>query len=317
MNPTGSPARQPLPHSYPRGSAYAGLGGDPLHAGMRRFDDAFLANNADALRDYSAHWVADPLRHWSRRWEYPYVFERLVAWMQPRGLAEEPPGRPAFRVLDAGSGLTFFPHFVASELPVERVECSDRDPAMERAAKRLREPASPVVSYSTQDLAALRFADESFDCTYCISVLEHTAERERIIDEFFRTLRPGGLLVVTIDVSLDGRAEIPRQEAVALMGGLERRFTPLEPYGAELAEPPTDVLTTRNVGRYEPTLVPPRTYATAGGVLRRLLRPHTFPWGRAVRRLLGSGGAGSGGSDLTFFCTAWLKPALDVPPVGA
>ena len=213
MTPTETPARPPLPHGYPPAEVYARLGQDALHAALRRFDDEFLGANREALRDYAAHWVADPLQHWSRRWEYPYVFERLAAWNERRGSGAD----RELRILDAGSGLTFFPHFVASQLPAERIECCDRDPAMERDARRLRPPASEWVYYGTQDLARLSYADASFDCAYCISVLEHTAERERIADEFHRILRPGGLLVVTIDVSLDGRAEIPREEAARLI----------------------------------------------------------------------------------------------------
>lgn len=316
VTPIESSSRPPVTHGYPRVDAYARLEGDPVHQAMRRFDDEFLARNRDALRDYSAHWVADPLHHWSRRWEYPYVYERLAAWITRRAADAQAGAGGGVRILDAGSGLTFFPHFLCRELPVEGVECCDRDPAMARDAARLVPPASEKVRYDTRDLANLGFPDESFDCIYCISVLEHTAERDRIAAEFQRTLRPGGLLVVTIDVSLDGKAEIPRDEAAQLMGELERRFEALDPFVAEVADPGAGVLTTRNVGRYAPSLVPPRTYASAGGVLRRLLRPQTFPWGRAFRRLLGQGG-GSGASELTFFCTAWVKPAGPVPPVGA
>src|SRR5512142_2149468 len=146
---TGSPVndaqpRPPLAHAYPRLGAYAQLARDPLHGDMRQFADEFLARNREALREYAAQWVSDPLHHWSRRWEYPYVFEQLAAWCRAH-----PDTRP--RVLDAGSGLTFFPHFLASRLPLAAVECRDRDPAMARDAARLGPPASPTVRYATGD----------------------------------------------------------------------------------------------------------------------------------------------------------------------
>jgi SAM-dependent methyltransferase len=299
-------ARPALAHAYPRLGPYGQLARDPLHGRMRHFADDFLARNRDALREYAAQWVADPLHHWSRRWEYPYVFEQLEAWCRAH-----PGARP--RVLDAGSGLTFFPHFLASTLPIEGVECRDRDPAIARDAARLGAPASLAVRYDTGDLADLGFRDASFDCVYCISVLEHTAERARIADEFARVLRPDGLLVVTIDVSLDGRAEIPRAEAARLIEALGRRFRPLGSFAGLVAEPPADVLTTRTVASVEPALMPPRTYASAGGVLRRLLRPWSFPWGKAFRRLLGRAGGGAGASEVTFFCTAWTRPDPAAP----
>lgn len=68
------------------------------------------------------------------------------------------------------------------------------------------------------------------------------------------------------------------------------------------------MLTTRTVASVEPALVPPRTYASAGGVARRLLRPWRFPWGKAFRRLLGQAGGGAGASEVTFFCTTWTRP---------
>jgi SAM-dependent methyltransferase len=298
--------RPALGHGFPRLGSYAELAQDPLHRRMRRFADDFLARNREALRAYAARWVADPLHHWSRRWEYPYAYEQVAAWCRAH-----PDARP--RVLDAGSGLTFFPHFVAAGLATGAVDCCDCDPAVARDAARLGPPAHPAVRYTVGSLTGLGFPDASFDCVCCISVLEHTTERERIADEIARVLRPGGLLVVTIDVSLDGQAEIPRPEAARLVEELERRLQPLASFSDAVAEPPADLLTARTVAAVEPDLVPPHSRGRAGHVLRRLARPWSFPWGKAFRRLIARAGGGDGASELTVFCMAWTRPEAGAP----
>jgi SAM-dependent methyltransferase len=47
------------------------------------------------------------------------------------------------------------------------------------------------------DAQALGIADDSFDVVLCTEVLEHLPEPQRAVDEMFRVLRPGGLLLLT------------------------------------------------------------------------------------------------------------------------
>lgn len=47
------------------------------------------------------------------------------------------------------------------------------------------------------DAQALGIADGTFDVVLCTEVLEHLPEPQRAIDEMFRVLRPGGLLLLT------------------------------------------------------------------------------------------------------------------------
>ena len=74
----------------------------------------------------------------------------------------------------------------------------------------------------------LEFPDGQLDLVYCISVLEHTSEYPQILGEFHRILRPGGKLILTFDIALDGSADIPVPEANALLADLTRRFGPNE-----------------------------------------------------------------------------------------
>ena len=47
------------------------------------------------------------------------------------------------------------------------------------------------------DLRNLPFTADAFDCILCIQVLEHVAEPQMVINEFFRTLKQGSYLCLT------------------------------------------------------------------------------------------------------------------------
>mgnify|MGYP000386234247 CR=1 FL=1 len=80
------------------------------------------------------------------------------------------------------------------------------------------------VNFSKCDLKRLPYDSDSFDMVYCISVLEHTDDYETIIEEFYRVLLPGGLLVVTFDISLDGTRDIDVDKSKILLNLLTKRF---------------------------------------------------------------------------------------------
>jgi hypothetical protein len=63
---------------------------------MEKFIEFFLHD--DAWRP-DVPWARDPLHQLSRQFEYPYAFERLLET-----------SKTGKKVLDAGSGITFFPY---------------------------------------------------------------------------------------------------------------------------------------------------------------------------------------------------------------
>ncbi len=54
----------------------------------------------------------------------------------------------------------------------------------------------------------LPYNDQSLDTVFCLSVLEHLSSTEQVktLSEFFRILKPGGLLVITLDYPTVNRA---------------------------------------------------------------------------------------------------------------
>lgn len=273
-----------LPDGYPPLETYTAVPSLRLFREMREFARSFLDANADVLKSYAARWSEDPLHRWSRRWEYLYVTERVGEAARRDGTT---------RVLDAGSGLTFFPHWLTYKHPVVAVACPDRDPQIEPASADLRPPAQENVTYATQDLADLRYPDASFSLVSCVSVLEHTWDRDVIIREFARVLEPGGVLALTFDVSVDGRWEIPRSEAAQLLEDLEARFTPDGDYAARLEDfDPDAMLTTAWAREHDATLLPWK-YPNPVDMLRRF--PNVFEMFKPRFKLL------------TCFCGTWRK----------
>jgi len=88
-------------------------------AHLERQQQEFLSHAAE-FRSPEYKWPRDPLHTWSRVWEYPYVHHHVEESCS-RSSASGPP-----RVVDLGSGVTFFPFSVA-QLGCH-VTCADIDP---------------------------------------------------------------------------------------------------------------------------------------------------------------------------------------------
>jgi len=88
-------------------------------------------------------------------------------------------------------------------------------------------------------------------------VLEHCDRYDEILAGFARILRPGEGLILTIDISLDGRSEIPREQAAHLIEHLEQRFVPDSDYVSMVNNcDEAQILTTAHARKVDPSLLP-------------------------------------------------------------
>jgi len=260
---------------------YEALLGSPGFAALAGESDAFLARNRAALADYARRWVADPLRQWSRRWEYPYVLAALQS-----SLSRVEPPTVAPRILDAGSGVTFFPFLVAERLGAS-VTCCDRDGSFPETYRQLTRNGGPPVDFEIAELQSLPWADTTFEAIYCISVLEHTEHYASILEEFERVLRPGGVVVVTFDISFDGRCEIAPDAAREFLRTVGERFEPVD-------GPPHDQL--------ERMLAEPGHLTTAWA---RQRHPDSLPWRRSLKADLAQLARFRRPAAPFYLCTVW------------
>lgn len=101
---------------------------------------------------------------------------------------------PNARLLDIGCSSGMHVRHLARKakyvvaIDVDRV-------ALEVARRKIK---SSRVSFLDYDGEQLPFADESFDAVSTLDVLEHVADRETLVCEVLRVLRPGGTWTVTV-----------------------------------------------------------------------------------------------------------------------
>lgn len=179
--------------------------------------------------------------HWSRQYEYAYVFSQLSKLKLNN-----------FKILDAGSGWSFFPFFIGEEFPNAEVHCLDANKKVKRLFDKTSIPGN--LFFKLGNLKKIPYPDNFFDVISCISVLEHTEDYETIIKEFCRVLKPKGKLLLTFDISLDGESNLPKDEALAFSNVLKKYFDSADFF--EEKDLQKDIVTTKYFKGREDNLLP-------------------------------------------------------------
>jgi SAM-dependent methyltransferase len=151
-------------------------------------------------RAYEAYIYLDPVRHL----EIGSAFDAVDI-------------KPGERVLDLGSGRGYWAGKAAG-LGADVVAYDVKPERVERAAVRY-----PLVRFVLGAAEDTGLEDDSFDVVMILSVLEHTAEPERVLAEIARLLRPGGRLALTTDLFDDDQWR-PRRERHAARWDVRRFF---------------------------------------------------------------------------------------------
>lgn len=180
---------------------------------LEKYSDEFIKLQEKLFPEFSKKWVKDSFHQWSRQYEYPFVAEAIK---------EHASGE--VRILDAGSGITFFPYYLKEKYPDAEIECCDYDPALKTQFDRVNIEKNAGVNYFTADIKNIEKPDGYYSSIYCVSVLEHTDDHEAVVKELSRVIRSGGCLILTFDISLDGAADIPLEKAVQLLKYLDKYF---------------------------------------------------------------------------------------------
>ncbi|MBN2857504.1 MAG: class I SAM-dependent methyltransferase [Candidatus Delongbacteria bacterium] len=180
---------------------------------LEKYSDEFIRLQERLFPEFSKKWVKDSFHQWSRQYEYPFVADALNRNFHGQG-----------RILDAGSGITFFPYYLKEKFPDAEIECCDYDPALSDQYSRVNSEKNTGVNYFTADIKNIERSEGHYSLIYCISVLEHTDDYEAVVKELARITKPGGHLILTFDISIDGSADIPLEKAVRLLGSIEKYY---------------------------------------------------------------------------------------------
>ena len=135
---------------------------------------------------------------------------------------------PEMRVLDAGCGGGRNLIYLLSE--GYDVCAVDGNPEAVDQVRRLAERLAPTLapeSFQVADLEALPFPDEDFDVVLCSAVLHFARDEahfDRMLDEMWRVLRPGGLFFARLasTIGLEGRVRPLRGRWFLVPDGSER-----------------------------------------------------------------------------------------------
>lgn len=193
---------------------------------LEQFSNRYVREMSDkGLFPAAYPWPLDPLHNWTRWWEYTF------AWLHVRRLlhAQQP-----VHILDVGSALTFFPVFLAQQgAHVHALDADARMSGWATAALQRLECVDPEVRQRLQSVTAdcrsTPLPDDSFDVVTNISVLEHLDHQDVAIEELHRVLKPHGIFVNTLDLSVDGlpfgdSMPLPVAETQAFIDSLRSTF---------------------------------------------------------------------------------------------
>jgi SAM-dependent methyltransferase len=136
------------------------------------------------------------------------------------------------------------------------VICCDFDHSLDEIFAEVNKLENAPVRFDCCGLDVLPYEDETFDDITCISVLEHTENYADILKEFYRVLAPGGSLVVTFDICLDGQSEISPEGASALIKQAGELFNSATTTQIIDELKCGDILTTGYIRKTQPGLLP-------------------------------------------------------------
>jgi ubiquinone/menaquinone biosynthesis C-methylase UbiE len=134
--------------------------------------------------------------HWSRIFEWPWA--AAAAALSHRDV-----------VLEAGGGHTEF-QFLLARYVKHVVNYDVSQASLDDSELMAKQLGAANVLCRRGDLTSICYPDNHFDKVFCISVVEHIVDyAEKAVDELWRVLKPGGRLLLTMDITKKARPDCP------------------------------------------------------------------------------------------------------------
>jgi len=128
----------------------------------------------------------------------------LREWHVKRELRSLLDGNSPKRVYDAGCGFGQYSYYCASKYPHASVYAVDvKDEQIEDCAKFFRKAGLTNASFSVEDLTQIQHENQ-FDLAISVDVMEHIPDDIGVFRNLYRSLRPGGRLLVNTPSDLGG-----------------------------------------------------------------------------------------------------------------
>lgn len=171
--------------------------GSETYLKLSEFASEFIKSDKSLVaKKYVRKW-GNSFKHATRMYEYPYVYKTISNAIN---------GNDNLKILDYGSGYTFFPFLL--QLEGHNVSCVDIDGLVERCFKGYNGKSAPEFLRNTE--VSLPKFNKKFDVIYSVSVLEHSQSEnyEAIFRSISENLKESGRFVLTFDISLDNLSMI-------------------------------------------------------------------------------------------------------------
>jgi 2-polyprenyl-3-methyl-5-hydroxy-6-metoxy-1,4-benzoquinol methylase len=172
---------------------------DPRYTELRRvFEEVYRDELGGEPHPFGAKNPDEIVIHWSREWEYPWAILNAQT-------------SPGMQVCDLGCGGSPLLPYLADRCGCVCWGLDSQFPINKRHNLRAfaQDPRTqfPQITWLEEDMAQLSLPDASMDRVFCISVLEHVGEdvMQRTMAQIDRVLKPGGLALITTDVTGDHR----------------------------------------------------------------------------------------------------------------
>ncbi len=160
-------------------------------------------------------------RLWTRSLFYRLLDILLLrAWHIHRSLRDfgaRSRGRQNIRLLDAGSGFGQYSYYLARKHPGWQITAIDiKEEEVEACREFFARRGKTNVEFRTEDLTAFE-QPQTYDLILSVDVMEHIEDDESVLSGFYRSLKPGGMLLVSTP-SDKGGSGIEHQDQESFIG---------------------------------------------------------------------------------------------------
>tara|TARA_B100000902_G_scaffold123981_1_gene123956 strand:+ start:3118 stop:3894 length:777 start_codon:yes stop_codon:yes gene_type:complete len=153
-----------------------------IYHDMHQASIKFTKKNNNKKRLYNLFWVKNSFNHFTRKFEYQYIFENVK--------------NLNLNILDAGCGISFFPDYLIDNKNNLNLTLLDNANNVMKFYQKNKK-----FIFIFDSLTDLKKLENRYDLIYSISTIEHIPNYYKVIDEIYDKLKINGDFLLTFDIS--------------------------------------------------------------------------------------------------------------------